>query len=450
MAADDLDDDEFFNPETYSQLSRLPPRLIASGGELLVDALYTTDEAQEWNESIADEIDYIIPFPGVAQDIQRWIIDEAIYPQPGLAYAASMSALSVLTGRYLRDGNIKGNLMYIAIAESGEGKDFPFQCVSRLVRECGGDEMVQGEMASGRALFEALQESPSMMLHIDEFGNYLKAISASNAQMFVKDILDILTKAYTSAAYEITGKRIKGVPPICIKEPNLVIFGMATEQQVFDGLRSSDLANGSIARYSVVFGKKGLMPAKSTQIIEPPQTLIDKLKDHIERLKKDFYFRSAQLPISEYYALHKYVHMLDVKRKTNSLPSTKKDFIPLYNRAVVRAQQCSMLQDQCQSKEVFDWFFKKEMETIEIFIKKFLHLGADNIHEQQAKLLQARIKEAGTEGISASELVRKTQKIGTQQRIAMLKELEEVGLIFSHKVDIGRQRPSTFYFWRKQ
>jgi len=223
---------------------------VDSEGEL------NAPEIADWNDNLSKDIDYIIPFDCVARDIQQWILSQSMYPQPGLAFAAALSVVAVAIGRNIAYENLKGNLMFIGLAESGEGKDFPLKCASRVLEAVGLGGAVEDRPASGAALTQAMEENPSLLLSIDEFGHFLSSINGKGANNFAKEVGDIFTKSYTSANDKITGKRTKDNEPIIIKEPNLCLLGMTTERQVFDGLTTADIADGSLARYMIIFGEK--------------------------------------------------------------------------------------------------------------------------------------------------------------------------------------------------
>jgi hypothetical protein len=408
------------------------------------------EEAQDWKPNLAGEIDYLIPFDGIAKHIQEWILSTSMYPQPAIAFAATMSVLAVTIGRSIRIENIKGNLMYIAMAESGEGKDWPFKAAKKIIDAIGLSDRVCKKAASGAALMEALSESPSLLFHIDEFGNYLSSINGKNSNQYSKEIVDIITEAYTSADGELTGKRTKGNEPIRVIEPNLCVMGLSTERQVFDGLRTSDIANGSLARYSMLFGDNGMLPRRvNYKSHEVPGYIVDGLKELMTLYEKPFFLSSQQLSISKQYDDEKFNLSYRTKEMINRLKGNDKSFIPMYNRIAFRSVQQAMLIDRCTDIDVLLWLEKLELASVNIFAKKFMHLGADNEDERLAKLLQAKIKEAGKNGILASSLTRSTQQIKTSVRKQMIEELLAHGIIGEAKSSTGGQRPSTLYYWKK-
>jgi len=408
-------------------------------------------EAQDWKSDLSGEIDYIIPFPCVARDIQQWILKESIYPQPAIAFAAAMSVMSVAIGRNIAYENIKGNLMFIAMAESGEGKDFPFKAAKLILEAIGMGDSLHGKMASGAAFMDSLEESPTMLFYIDEFGEYLSSINGKNANQFSKEIVVLLTESYTCANSSLSGKKTKSNAAKKIIEPNVCVFGLSTERQIFDGLKTSDLANGSLARYSLLFGVNGLLPVKlKLHNIQVPTSIINDLLALQKKYAKDVFLCSTQLPVTEAYSDSKFDLVYRLKEKSISLSGDNKSFSPMYNRAGVRCIQQAMLIDQCKDVAILHWFEKLETESIKVFTQKFNHLGSDNENERLAKLLNARIKEAGKKGITAKELYKKTAQIPPMVRKQLLEELIKNDVIHAKQIkDHTKQRPITYYFWTK-
>jgi hypothetical protein len=409
-------------------------------------------DAQDWKDNLSEDIDYIIPFECLARDIQQWILKSSMYPQPAIAFAATISVLAVAIGRHIAYENIKGNLMYICMAESGEGKDYPFKCIKRLLEAVDLGDDVYGKMASGAALMESLFDSPSMLFHIDEFGNYMASINGKNSNQYSKEIVDIMTEAYTCSDSDLSGKKLKGKEPIKIEEPNLCVFGLSTERQIFDGLKTSDLANGSIARYSLLFGINGQMPRQvKKEDIEIPAKIIDRLMALVKRYRQDFFIASQQLQVTDEYDQEKFNLVCRIKEKSIELLNGKGDksaFVPLCNRIALRCVQQAMIIDQCQDLAVLLWLEKLELKSFDVFAKKFLHLGSDNETERYVKRIEKAIKESGKNGITASQLYNSTRGIDYRLRKNTLEELERIGRISVIKEIVYGQEKSVYY-WRK-
>ena len=409
-------------------------------------------EAQEWTSNLSANIDYIVPFPGIVQDIQRWILKTSLYEQPGFAYIAAQCVVGVAVGRITSVQNIKGTVMAICMAESGEGKDWPFKAAARILEAVDMGDRVYKKLASGAALMDVLNENPSALLHLDEAGNYLNAINGKGANGYAKEIMGIITECYTSGGDSFTGKRIKDHAPDPIIEPNICVMGASTENQVFDSLRTTDVADGSISRFQMVFGDNGLMPKRLPRDMsrEVPEHIVTGLKELIRARNKGLYLYSKQLTVSEEYHNEMYKMFCNIKRMSNKLKGDKAAFKPVYNRIGVRCVSAAMNIDGCQSIDVLNWVKNIELKGLDVFIKKFIHLGADNENEKLAKLLQAKIKESGINGITAKGLLQKTRSIQPHVRKMMLEEMITNNMIHIERKKVnGSTRETQFYFWTK-
>jgi hypothetical protein len=409
-------------------------------------------EAQEWNDSLSAEIDYIIPFTGIAQDIQAWILEKSLYPQPAISFAAVMSILCVLKGRYNSYENIKGNLMFICMAESGEGKDWPFKAIKLILDAIGKAAIVRdGKHASGAALMESIQDTPSMILLIDEFGNYMANINGKNANQYSKEIIDIMTEAYTCSNSKLVGKVLKGKQPIIVTEPNLCVFGLSTERQIFDGLKTSDLANGSLARYSILFGVNGQLPRRIKYNDTVPNHIVSELVKMLDEMPDERFFkRSHQINRSSEYEDYKHDMTTRIKEMANNLEGERRNFIPMYNRVAVRCIQHAMLIDNCQSIEVLKWIEGIELKSVEIFCKKFLHLGSDNENEKLKKIIENAIKTSGKKGITKNHLYNKTRCVDSGMKNRIINELIDCGKVFCIEQKAIKPGPvPKIYYWKK-
>jgi len=107
-----------------------------------------------------------------------------------------------------------------------------------------------------------------------------------------------------------------------------------------------------------------------------------------------------------------------------------------------------MLIDGAQDVAVYDWCISIVVQSADVFIKKFMHMCADNDNERYSKILQRVIKEAGKDGIKLSDLTRRTQAINPSLKKQLLAEFIGSGLVFERLEPCG-QRPVTRYFWQK-
>jgi len=408
-------------------------------------------QAQEWVSNITEEIDYMIPFPGLARDIQQWIISTSIKVQPALAFAATLSVLSTAYGRNYNMQGIKGNFMSLCLAESGEGKDWPLKSCQRILEAVGMGHHVYGDMASGAALVDAINETPSALLQIDEAGHYFASINSKTSNQFSREIMPIITKCATSGSDYYLDKKRKGQDARKITEPNLSVFGMSTERQIIDSLKSSEVSDGSLARFMVIFG---LNDVPITQNRASNATVPESIKRRLELIKGgQFMLKSKEvIPSKEYIErkeeLEHYFNGLAIAigRQTGD----KALFKPFYHRLAVRSVSMSLLIDQCQDMMVLEWCARIVQKSCEVFIKKFCHLAADNENEKYVKVIERAIKEAGKQGITKEKFYDKTRCVESGLKKRVLADLFDSNKIFTEETTSERaKKPTTTYFWRK-
>jgi hypothetical protein len=413
--------------------------------------------AQEWVNDLSSNIDYVIPFPGVAREIQQYIMRTSHKIQPGIAYAATLSILSTVIGRNFICQGIKGNVLSLCLAESGEGKDWPFKAVARILSSIEMDDRIYGQMASGAALRESLQEQNehSIVLLIDEIGHYFAGMSGKNSSQYSKEVMPMITEMYTSAADAYRPKKTLKGNRDPIVEPNLSLLGFSTERQLMDTVRSSDVSDGSLARFFVLFGENNVPinrnRDKSTKV---PTSIIKGLNGLMAISQRDKIMPAPiELEISDEYNAVKIE--LEEKYQRMGVEAGKQGgdkaiFKPFYYRLAVKAMQQALLIDQCGDIDVLNWCANVVQGSNSVFVMKYLHLCADNETERMVKIIERAIKESGTNGICSQQLKNKSRAVPPTLKRQILNELIDCGQVFVSERRIGGSKRATlFYFWRK-
>jgi len=408
-------------------------------------------EAQEWKPSLADELDYLIPFPGIARDIQRWILDTSIRQQPAIALAATMSIMATCTGRYTNVNGIKGNIMTVCIADSSEGKDHPLKSIEMILETVGLADSYYSRMASGAGLVDALDRSNSMIMVIDEIGHYFSGINNKASGAHSREIMPMLTEMYTSASGKYREKTRKGMIGRVISEPNLSLIGFSTENQLLEAVSANDLEDGSLGRFFFFFGGVDVRRHRNGRIKskEVPDKITDALLKFKPRFIRDPY-KSSELTLTDEY--QKEIEIIEdyFDDLAFNCDDKNRKFKPFYKRMAVKAVQMALLIDCCQDTEVLQWCAKMCQDTAEIFIKKFNHFVANGAQEANFKAVERAIKESGKKGISKRDLLRKLQNLRRTDRNSILTDMLETGLIFEKDLKIEGSRQTTkLYFWKK-
>lgn len=197
---------------------------------------------------------FVVEAPGLIGDITRWMLSAALYPQPMLALAAAISAVGTAGGRrYVGPHGVRPNTFFIAIAESGAGKEHQINCLNRLFTEARAFDFLAGEdIASSAAVHSSLASRAVQLFMIDEIGHFMAGILSERGAPHKRDVMTLLTKLATSAGRTVRGveyadKRAR--PRVDIVEPFVAVYGMTVPEPLFRALGSGSMQDGSVARW---------------------------------------------------------------------------------------------------------------------------------------------------------------------------------------------------------
>jgi len=104
---------------------------------------------------------------------------------------------------------------------------------------------------SGSGLLTMLRQGARRVSFLDEFGHMLQQIGSAGAGIHAKEIITELTALYSAANSIFSGSAYADGRSSSIDYPHLCIFGMATPEQFWRAFGSSNMEDGSIARYLV-------------------------------------------------------------------------------------------------------------------------------------------------------------------------------------------------------
>jgi hypothetical protein len=188
-----------------------------------------------------------------------YMLTTARRPQPVLAVGASLCALGALMGRkYRTESNLRSNLYIVGIADSGSGKNHSREVITELFVEAGlGHYLGGNKIASGAGLLTAVHRQPAILFQIDEFGMFLSAAAdRKRSPRHISDILDTMTELYTMAGTIFLGaeyaNRDGKNERRDINQPCLCVYGTTTPIHFWNALQSSNIVDGSLARFIVV------------------------------------------------------------------------------------------------------------------------------------------------------------------------------------------------------
>lgn len=207
------------------------------------------------------ETDKALPFnpldlTGAIGDTVRWICESAIKPQPELALLNTLAAMGAVFGRrYATEWDTRTNVYIVGLAETGSGKDHSRKQIKKLMVAAGLHDFLAGDsIVSGPGLLRGVEHHPAQVLHLDEFGMLLKAITEERGPVHMKIAAKILTELYTSSGSVFHGGNYASpdIKPVIIDHPNLCIYGTSTREKYVEALSRSAIASGELNRFLVI------------------------------------------------------------------------------------------------------------------------------------------------------------------------------------------------------
>ena len=257
-------DEEFFNQ--YAPSSLQPPACLTDGTAMV----------------------------GVLSDIQKYIESTNPSPQPVLAALAAFSTLSTLTRRsYVGCPELLGarlNVMAVAVALSGAGKDASLKGTLKILRECGLVDAIGRESKSGSGYHSQLAESPNILFTQDEIGKWWQYTQGNATH--ASTIKTFFLKAFTSSGDEnFVGIEYAGQGKANnieeIDYPHASLYGVTTPSSFYEALTKADVHEGLLGRMLVV--ESDVRPELKSKLIEDKSALDailrynTRMDDHIRK-----------------------------------------------------------------------------------------------------------------------------------------------------------------------
>ena len=394
---------------------------------------------------------------GVLKMLVDYMLATARRPQPVLAVGASLCALGALMGRkYRTESNLRSNLYVVGIADSGSGKNHSREVITELFVEAGlGHTLGGNKIASGAGLLTAVHRQPAILFQIDEFGMFLSAAAdRKRSPRHISEILDIMTEIYTMAGTIFLGaeyaNRDGKNERRDINQPCLCVYGTTTPIHFWNALQSSNVVDGSLARF-IVFQSEddypeeneaagirtsppelldalkliasggGRQPAGNLAGMTPgPETAVDPLTVPMTPEARSL-FRAFK---------HDNTAKLREARGTLYTAILARIAENAWKVAMIRAVAADPVAPVIRAVDA-EWAIALVRHCADHTMVEVERNVADNPVEANHKRVLGIIRAAGDAGLTKSELIRRTQFLDKRQRDEMIAAMAEAGMIVS-------------------
>ena len=223
---------------------------------------------------IPDELLYI---PGFVDDVMRFTLKTAPYPNRPLAFVGAIALLGTLTGRKVREpGNIRTNVQILALASSGVGKDWPRKVNASILLQADETRKIAGKSASGEGIEDRLIGHPIILKQDDEIDTLFENMR-DNKEARYRNQFGMLLELYGEAGGWRAIRDRAGEKSGLIYQPHLVLFGTTTPGEFYASLSGKMLNKGLLARLiTVEAGPRGRR--KRPDWRDPPESIVDVAK----------------------------------------------------------------------------------------------------------------------------------------------------------------------------
>lgn len=204
------------------------------------------------------EVDIVRDAGGVLGELVDWMVATARYPQPLLCLGAAIVTCGALMGhRYrLLDGpDTRTNVMVLALAGSGSGKDHPRSCVRDALERAGlGAFLLSRSIGSAQGIISRLGNQFSGLMMVDEIGHVLAGVMGERAPPHLRAIASLLTELSTSASGMFlddarAGDRDPTTVRYDVPDPCFGLFATTVPEPLWAALNSGHAIDGFLARF---------------------------------------------------------------------------------------------------------------------------------------------------------------------------------------------------------
>jgi hypothetical protein len=386
----------------------------------------------------------MIEFPQVCLDGLPWlmrlafdyVMETAIKPQSQLTLAALIAFFGAVFGRKVRDDyGTRTNVMTLGLAPSGAGKEHPRQVVKQLLDDCGlllisGPERV----GSHAGIVSSMAQHPVRLFQLDEIGRLLATMRDPRHAPHLYNVGTVLMQLYSSAGTTWTGDAYADLNKVKrINQPCVCVFGTAVPESFYSGLTPENLSDGLLGRL-IVLESAGYGNRQRPEDKPPPAELLDGIKRwHIETAggnlnavnptplrveKTSEAIRRHEQYCDEVHGKHRAED--DVRAAVWSRAPEKEAKL-----ALIYACCDAMSMPPAITLEAVDWARSLVNYSTRLVLNSSANVVSRNRYEEEKKRVWRMI----VDGMTLSELTRKTQWLRKRDRLEIVSDLTESGAI---------------------
>lgn len=394
-----------------------------------------------------------LKIPGLVGDTVREIVNTSQKPQPELALLNTLAALGAVFGRrYASPMDTRTNLYTVGIAVTAAGKDHSRRFIKRLMDEAQlSDFLGEDTIISGAGLLTSISKRPAQVMHLDEFGMLLEAITDQRGAHYMKAASKVITEMYsTSSGLFIGGQYAdRKTETVRIPAPNLCIYGTTTPEKYIASMSKAAIASGELNRFIVIRPAVD-RPQRRRYMgsAAPSGQLVQQWSDLISApVLNNALFTPDTIAVGWPECDDR---IWDMGLAEDERIASSGHTGPLWGRYRENVIKVAMIFAISRNSKV-PLITHADLDTAEAIVSQAVEYSmelatnhmADSQHEKDCKEL-ANIIRGHSNGITKSDLCRATRRMDIKQREGALLSLIEQDIIRVEKRDTGG-RPKFWY-----
>lgn len=373
------------------------------------------------------------------------------------ALMAAFTAFGALVGRqYKMASGLRPNLACVIIAGTGSGKEGPRNAVTKLLLAAGGERYIgpRGGFSSGSGVVEGIRGQPNMWLAVDEFGKKIAAYGAGKIDQNQREMIALFLEALVNDYVGGKGYANSVENPVKnVVMPNLNIFGSSQVEEITNALSSAAAADGLIQRFLFVPTFAEYVPIKKNFEKPPvPDVLADSFKwliAHLGSMGGEFALNEDPTtePHQQLVAMTQQAQELFTQLDQRRVDMARAGRV-MWVRSAAMSVKIAMLEaiarDPMQpvidaelldsARKLIDWFT--------LYAETFLASRiADTDTERGINRVKAIISDGKENGVTMTELTRRTQSMRRRDRDDHIQTLVDSGQVVAW-TEGGVGRPS--------
>jgi hypothetical protein len=398
---------------------------------------------------------------GLIGEIIDYSLKNSLYPLPELALAGALSLMACITGRKVETSErLRTNIYVMGLAPPGSGKEHAQSINDKILESCGGNELIGPEsLSSDSALRNLLAQSPCKLIQADEIGRMFQAIKDPGKNPYLFKIGDELLKLFSKSnkVYRGTGYSdvTRNTP---IDQPHCVIYGTSVSGPFWNSLTQENVSEGLVGRFMVFeadYADSQEIPSSDSKESQIPSSIIEQVEWWISWQPSGHMFEGlpqgkcipATIPFSPEAKKRLMSHRKGIEERRSSEPNER---AALWSRSAEKACKLALLfacsKSRCSPPQFIDESdMDKGIRLSNFLTRELVSRVYENVSENNVERDLKRVLRMIQDGMTSSQLTRKTQWLKARDRRDIIESLIQTGQITTAMIENPNGRPTVTF-----